>query len=634
MRLYSMMKIFLEKEDYCSLEVLVQKLGVSKRTVQNDLSYLMQVSPRKGFRLHMRRGKGYLLEITNEELFNDFLKSLNEGLTFQTKERSANILSFLAIQDDYISMDTIANTMLVSKTLIKKDMKEVEQLALSYHLLVERKSHYGVKLIANDKCLKLYLVDAYLNQNVFVQTAINDVVKDFKEVEDYFIRQLELDGLNINYNELLNITEYLKVMVYVSFKQKEKEDHYLFDKQQPIEHIVLLIINLLKNLYHVEFSNESIDELITIFKKNIKRMIGNSLYLDHLESDIEIFLEKTDEIYQTKFQEDDDFKKMFLKHVILLVDRLHNKISYRNALANELSITNPTIFNVAIQFCDMLRDKYGVTATFDEVGFIAMHFAGHMEKEKQWKLQSYNRIGVICSSGGGSAYMIKLQIESLFPQAIVQTFSFLQQEELTSFQPDLIFTVMPLSGDFQVPIIYIKELLDDRDLYRIKQILQCEDYDPYVLVNENPLYYSFFSKEFFKIIEAKNYEQIICEMAKELEEKEYGKEGYAQLVLERESFVSTVYMNGVCIPHPLETDAKRNMISVSILKQPFLWHDKWVKIIFMICLRKEEIELYKVVTKKLYRLMQETEYLNRILKAKSFEEMMVVMKEMGGIDHD
>lgn len=38
-------------------------------------------------------------------------------------------------------------------------------------------------------------------------------------------------------------------------------------------------------------------------------------------------------------------------------------------------------------------------------------------KGKQGKLLSYNHIGIVCSSGGGSAYMIKIQIESLFPQA-------------------------------------------------------------------------------------------------------------------------------------------------------------------------------------------------------------------------
>lgn len=62
--------------------------------------------------------------------------------------------------------------------------------------------------------------------------------------------------------------------------------------------------------------------------------------------------------------------------------------------------------------------------TFDEIGFVAMHFASHMEKEKQGKLLSYNRIGIVCSSGGGSAYMIKIQIESLFLKQRYKHFHF------------------------------------------------------------------------------------------------------------------------------------------------------------------------------------------------------------------
>lgn len=318
----------------------------------------------------------------------------------------------------------------------------------------------------------------------------------------------------------------------------------------------------------------------------------------------------------------------------LLVDRLHNKISYKNALANELSITYPMIFNIAIQFCDILHEKYNVEFTFDEIGFVAMHFAAHMVKEKQLKLQSYNKICVVCSSGGGSAYMIKMQLESVFPKSEVKTFSFLRQDEMISYKPDIIFTVIPISYDANIPVIYIKELLDDKDLYRIRQILECDDYDAFTFINENPIYYSYFSKEFFYIAEDDNYEHLIREMAEDIEKKEYGKEGYGDLVMEREAFASTVYLNGVCIPHPIETDALRNVISVSILKKPFLWREKEVRIVFMICLKKEQVEVYKDITKKLYQLMQEPKYLERVIQVKSFEEFMAVMKEMGGANYE
>ncbi len=634
MRLYYIMNDLKEKEDYCSIEYFMKKYNVSKRTIQNDISYLMRISPRNGFQIQTKRGQGYLLEITNKELFKDFVESLNEGMSLNVQERPGHILAYLAVKDGYETMEQIAEFFQVSKTLVKNDMNDVEELAQTYHLNIEKRSHYGVRVIADDKYLKRYLVSEYLNQNVIVQTNVNDVVKDFSVIESRLVEQLNKETLNMNYNELLNVTEYLKIMVYIAYLKQEEKNDFNYDDNDSIHRIVSSLIDLLEEKYRVSFHQQSILDFIETLQKNVRKEMSSISFTDYLENDIEEFLERIDQTYGTSFQLDQDFKKLLEVHVSLLVDRLHNKISYQNPMANELSITYPMMFNIAIQFCDMLNEKYGVQSTFDEIGFIATHFAAHMEKERRQKLQSYNRIGVVCSSGGGSAYMIKIQIESLFPNAQVQTFSFLQQEELLAFQPDLIFTVMPLSPDIQIPIIYIKELLDDKDLYRIKQLLQCDEYDPYMLIHESPIYTSFFSKDFFQISEGYDYIEMITEMAEELETRGYGKPGYTKLVLERESYVSTIYMNGVCIPHPLETDALKNMISVRLLKKPFLYNGKEVKIIFMICLKKEHIEMYKTITKTLYYLMKETKYLEKMVHVKSFEEMIAVIKEMGGIHHE
>lgn len=630
MRIYMIMKDLIDRNNYILIDYFVQKYSVSKRTIQSDLSYLMRISPRKGFTIHSKRGMGYLLEITNEDLFEEFMSTLNEGVSFNMKERPSLILAYLAIQNSYVSMDSIAEVFQVSKTLIKNDMHDVETLAKTYHFELERKSHYGIRLIYDLTSLKRYLFEEYSNQNVFIQTTVNDVVKDFNDIEQKLIKQLSKEGLKINYNELLNVTEYLKIIVYIAKLKNEVKEEFVFDETDSLHRIVEYLVSILEKKYDIFLNNISVKETIEVLKKNIKREISNVSFTEYLEEDIDIFLKKIDETYNAKFLEDQDFKRMLLVHVSLLIDRLHKKISYRNPLADELNITYPMIFNIALQFCDMLSTKYNVNVTFDEIGFVAMHFATHMEKEKQVKLLSYNRIGIVCSSGGGSAYMIKIQIESIFPAADVKTFSFLQQEELQAYNPDLIFTVMPLLEDIKAPIIYIKELLDDKDLVKIKQILQCEDYDPYTLVNDNPMYYSFFSKEFFKVIEANNYEELLKTLGHELEIKKYGKEGFTDLVLERESYVSTIYLNGVCIPHPIETDALDNVISVAVLKEPFMEKGKEVKIVFMICLKKDQIEMYKAITKKLYSLMQKKTYVDALTNVSSFEEMMSIMKEIGG----
>lgn len=628
MRLYAIMYDLLNQKDYCSLDDFTKKYDVSKRTIQNDLAYLMKVSSYNGFRIHTKRGRGYLLEVDNEKLLKDFIETLNENVLLDQKNRSVNILTYLILQNDYISMDKVAQTFQISKTLVKKEMNEVADIAQSHHFQLERKSHYGIRITGDDNALKNYLVEEYFNDSVLVKHVLRDIEARFSVFESQLIELLNQENLKINYHELLNVTGYIKIMIYFSENKHEISEKYEFQKDDTLHYLAQNIVSLLFDIYQIQLNVCSIEGLLNILQKNVKKRIDNTSFSKYLKGDIEQFLIKIDETYDTSFLQDQDFKTLLLTHVSLLIDRLHNKISYQNPLANELNITNPMVFNIAIQFCDMLYDQYGVQSTFDEIGFVALHFAAHMEKEKQLKLQSYNKIGVVCSSGGGSAYMIKTQIESLFHSAQVETFSFLKQEDLLEYDPDLIFTVIPLNFKINKPIIYIKELLSDRDLYRIKQILQYDDYDPYILVNDEPFYYSFFSKEFYQVVNDDDYEHLIFEMAQELEKKGYGKEGYAQLVMAREAFVSTVYMNGVCIPHPIETDANQNMISVAVLEQPFLWHDKEVKIVFMICLKKNQIEVYKAITKKLYQFMQEPKYIKKMIQIKSFENMMSVIKEM------
>lgn len=349
-----------------------------------------------------------------------------------------------------------------------------------------------------------------------------------------------------------------------------------------------------------------------------------------LSHEIDKFLIEIDESYHTEFSNDAEFKKSLLTHVSLLIDRLHQKISYKNTLINEICIRYPMIFNIAIRFSDMLKEKYGVEVTHDEAGFIATHFAGHMEKERNEKIMRFNNIGVVCSSGGGSAYLIKMQLESLFTSSNVQTFSFLQLDELEQFKPDLIFTIMELDREFQVPVIHIKELLDDDDLMQIRKFLQYDNCHSFSLVDNGSPITKLFCHEFFKIASYKTYEDALKDMAKQLEDSGYGGENYQKYVLERESYMSTVYMNGVCIPHPIEISAQKNMISVCILDNPLVHEGKPVRIIFMVSLVKEDYEVHKEVTRLLYLLMKDERRLKRVLEMKTLEELLIVIKELNG----
>ena len=630
MRLCHIMNDLLEAKDYLSLDHFIKTYEVSKRTIQNDLSYLMQMSSRKGYQLHMRRGRGYLLEVTNQELLNDFIKSLESDRLIDTKDRNKSIAVYLAMQSDYVSMDKVAETFQISKTSVKKEMREVEELLESFHLQLEKKSHYGIRLIGAAHDCKQMLADFFFENNPFLENAMQDILKDFAQVNSLLVNQIEKEDLNINYNELKNVIVWLQITVFYARIHVEKQMFMTSKPVNAIQRIAWKMKEMMEACFDIAISAESLQEMEVVLRLNVRAKQPTVSFSDQLRQDVDLFLLDIDKLYNTAFSEDQDFKESLLTHVSLLIERLHQKISYKNTLIKEMCIRYPMIFNIAIRFSDMLKEKYNVEVTHDEAGFIATHFAAHMERERKSRILRFNRIGVVCSSGGGSAYLIKLQIESLFSQADVETFSFLQMDELERYHPDLIFTIMPLDRDFAAPVIYIKELLDDLDLMRIRQVLQYDNCDSLSIADANSYLYSIFDRHFFQIRKSDDYLALLQEMAQQIEESGYGGELYAQYVMERESYMSTIYMNGVCIPHPIEICANRNLISVCILEEPICYEDKQASIIFMVSLTKEDYEVHKDITKKLYQLMNDEKRLQRVLRNRTLEELLIVMKELDG----
>lgn len=630
MRLCHIMNDLLEAKDYLSLDHFIKTYEVSKRTIQNDLSYLMQMSSRKGYQLHMRRGRGYLLEVTNRELLNDFIKSLESDRLIDTKDRNKSIAVYLAMQSDYVSMDKVAETFQISKTSVKKEMREVEELLESFHLQLEKKSHYGIRLIGAAHDCKQMLADFFFENNPFLENAMQDILKDFAQVNSLLVNQIEKEDLNINYNELKNVIVWLQITVFYARIHVEKQMFMTSKPVNAIQRIAWKMKEMMEACFDIAISAESLQEMEVVLRLNVRAKQPTVSFFDQLRQDVDLFLLDIDKLYNTAFSEDQDFKESLLTHVSLLIERLHQKISYKNTLIKEICIRYPMIFNIAIRFSDMLKEKYNVEVTHDEAGFIATHFAAHMERERKSRILRFNRIGVVCSSGGGSAYLIKLQIESLFSQADVETFSFLQMDELERYHPDLIFTIMPLDRDFAAPVIYIKELLDDLDLMRIRQVLQYDNCDSLSIADANSYLYSIFDRHFFQIRKSDDYPALLQEMAQQIEESGYGGEHYAQYVMERESYMSTIYMNGVCIPHPIEICANRNLISVCILEEPICYEDKQASIIFMVSLTKEDYEVHKDITKKLYQLMNDEKRLQRVLRNRTLEELLIVMKELDG----
>ncbi|MCC0631427.1 PTS sugar transporter subunit IIA [Clostridioides sp. ZZV15-6388] len=611
MRILNIINDLEDTNKYLSIAYFIDKYSVSKRTLQNDFSYLSKVSSDKGFNIIQKRGLGYLLEIEDSTLFEKFKVELSKYLD-QPKLNVESIISCIILNEDYITIDKILGKLRSSRSVVKGYKEDIDSYLEKYNLKLERKSHYGLRIMNSMKERRELIVDLYIKENEIIEEYIDSGLEnDFKKIQEKFISKLRENNLVINYMELKEILSWLKVTMYI-------------DKQAK-----LLKLDDSNNEYGLNLSNEDYNTLQSLIKKKARKKFSRQENIDSLREDLEYFLEQFDKENNTYFNEDEEFKKSLLNHLTELLKRSTFSISYQNPLIDEIQIKYPVAFNMAILLGKMMYKKYNVEIQRDEIGFIATYFAMNMEKQAIYEFRKYNSIAIVCSSGGGSAQLIKFKISSLFEKTNIKTFSLIQMKELEKFNPDIIFSICELDIKLEVPIIYIKELLDDYDILRIKELIMFEKFKEYSLENKEQAFISkFFRSDYFNIDnDSRDYIKCLEDMSQNIELKGAGDYGYSEKVLKRESFAMNIYINGVATPHPIDIDGNENLISVKILQNPIVFEGKKVSLIFMICLKKENIGLYKKISSSLYEIMNDIETVRLLINAKTFKEFVALINQ-------
>ena len=335
-----------------------------------------------------------------------------------------------------------------------------------------------------------------------------------------------------------------------------------------------------------------------------------------------------DQEFQTNFYQDTNLVESLLLHMYPLLDRLYYNLQLENPLIDEMKLKYTNVFVVAFRLGELIEKKYAFKLTRDEVGYIAFHLAAHFEREKQNTIEKVKRIVVVCSTGGGNAHIIKMKLESIFTHAIILTVS---NRNMIGFQedmPDLILTTIPLESQYiDVPVIHIKNMLDEQELNRII------DKTTYYLLQEtsekNGLSLrSLFSKDYFQIVDEEDYINIIKEQSKKMINDGVTAENYTDLVLERENRFSTIYENGIAGPHPIRLNGIRNTIGVTILKSPIKWQGKEVQIIFLINLKAGHLFLHKEISKFIMKIIDNKEIKNGILQITNYEQFLHYIEQL------
>lgn len=586
-----------------SIDELKEKLKLSTQTIKSSIDTLNQeLLPIAQITLN---DKIYSLIIYQYEEFQEILhgRLKKESDYNSSSRRLAYIVKRLIESGDYLYIDDLAEEIGVSRGTLSKDIKQAKEFLADYQLVIQGTPNKGILLKGEELSQRLF----YMQQVIpyFPITALKDSVQ--AKVQN-IIDEYQLDYLSENLLKLAIHTAMMRL------KQRKQIDV----GAPPFIQSVQLTAELEDLLFEIEESYQLtlsraeqefiLFPIIISHQKTIK-----IVDYDYLQSIFMQMINKTRKAIYWDVDEQALFAEI-KNHLLNLLLRLYYHIELNDLFSEQIEKKYPFAYELAkvsiTEIAQILKRPYRSV----EVNYLTFYYELFLQKDHSKKVKS---IAIVCSTGKGTAGMIRAQIEQIIGSDIeITQYSEKEYEHINLNDYFAVFTTIPLKNiDASTPIIRITQLFNDewlRNAWQQATKLRSQSYH-YVDIH-------------YHLIDSKApYEQILASLV-----QPYVLQGildadfYAHL-LEREKKSSTIYEQKIAFPHTLNSSSQRIQLIVGIPKEAIQTAQGEIDLITLLAIPKEltkvaEDELMKVYG-KIFELVSDTEKMRQLEQIQDEQSM-------------
>ncbi|KAB7670751.1 transcription antiterminator [Bacillus sp. B1-b2] len=613
---------------------------VTSRTIREDIKNLDYILNSNGARIIAVISKGYKLEIRDKQLFQAFLQSISVENSFYNKaipktpeDRVTYLITRFLLSDHYIKLDDLAEELYISKSTIQLDIKSVKEILQKYDITLEAKPNYGLKVLGEEIKVRFCLSEYVLNRNQQTSSALDVPLPSFfsdtnkEKIQTIILRQIEkhditLSDIAIN-NLLIHIIIAHKRIVSGHYAALIHAD--LDEMQQQKEyHVASQMVKEVEALYEVTFPQEEI-AYIAMHLLGTKMVSQKRGEIDHvIEKDIfelvTFTLSKIEEQLDLGIEKDEELIFGMSLHLKPAVNRIKYGMNIRNPMLREIKNNYPLAYEAGIIAGLAITEYTGIEMDENEVGYLALHIGAAMERKK---LNSGSkRCLVVCASGLGTAQLIYYRLKSYFGSnlEVVETTEYYKLEQYNLNDIDLIVSSIPISENFNVPVIQVNAILKESDLKAIEKFIMHQSNNqttPSFFLEE----LAFFRKKF------DSQEQVLQFLYEQLIEKELVDQTFLEAVYAREKVASTSYGNLVAIPHPITPQTEKTFLSICTLEKPISWNNNSVQLILLLCVKKNSQEDLQEMYEMLGQIIEDKARVQKMVRVSDYEEFMELMKE-------
>ena len=148
---------------------------------------------------------------------------------------------------------------------------------------------------------------------------------------------------------------------------------------------------------------------------------------------------------------------------------MRNKIPQKNPLLEEIKENYTQVFNAVKGNITIIEEMANAEMSEDEIGYITIHFASFIEKQKHTGELRPNVL-IVCNSGIGTSNLLSARLASMYEVNIIATVAFHEYEQVIAENNiDYIISTIDLAHD-SLRVIKVNPLIGNKDISTLDQI--------------------------------------------------------------------------------------------------------------------------------------------------------------------
>ena len=627
-RLDDLFDFFLLKKEPILIKDIASTINVSERTIRTDISNLNDYLIDKNAKIKLIRQKGYILDCEDEKKIIDWWGNFNKtegySLLGSLKERQNYLFALLLNELKYYSVYELMEHLCISKNTLYMYLKNIRKTLSNYNLKLINNTNTGFKVIGTEYDKRKAILDLFL---------INDLqsyLVGFTDLEKLFLTNIDLDLLktleskHLYSLQLLDSDFYHKniistiALAIARVKEGLTINEISIEVPKLMDHAldaIYLFLKEIENSFSITLPINEINYFILTLSINVPRLIKNPK--NHPSESSIIVDELLTSIYETSnlnWTKDKILFEDLVNHIENFIKISSIDKERKNPILSTIINSFPFAYSLSLTHLGVIGKKYNIFFSEDEVGYIALHIAGAIERHKA-KTQQLNVI-IVCGGGFAMSKIIESKINKKFPNKfnIKKTYSYAEFQLSNISDIDLTITTLPFTQE-NTPTVYIDMSNIDKAIDDLKYYLTDDQINNNVMQLFNPENFYYFDTD--KL----SKKDLLVKMAVDLEKQNIVSEDFVSSVLERESLQTTLINDVIAIPHSMTMSANRSRVSVAIFPNGIQWEkDKKCNFIFLLAISKTDNEITDNLYDLILNLIDDKAITKQLLKANTFYE--------------